>query len=126
MSTTMHRSTPMDPLIHSVEGAAALDAPGHVIGRTVRRALAGAPALKQALSGSWMGHALHPLLTDVVIGSFLSATVLDLLGGDRDGRASRRLIGVGLATYPPTALTGVNDWADAEATDDAVRRAGLA
>jgi nitrite reductase/ring-hydroxylating ferredoxin subunit len=32
---------------------------------------------------------------------------------------------VGIAAYPPTALTGVNDWADTEPVDDGIRRAGL-
>ena len=58
--------------------------------------------LRDALSGTWLGHALHPLPTDVVIGSFLSATLLDLLGGDDTGRASERLIEVGLVTAAPT------------------------
>jgi nitrite reductase/ring-hydroxylating ferredoxin subunit len=48
------------------------------------------------------------------------------LGGDRDGTAARRLIGVGIAAYGPTALTGVHDWADSEPGNDAVRRSGLA
>ena len=30
-----------------------------------------------------------------------------------------------MAAYPPTALTGVNDWADTEPVDDGIRRAGL-
>jgi nitrite reductase/ring-hydroxylating ferredoxin subunit len=116
--------TPFDPLVSRIESFAALDVPAKAIGRTVRGKL-GPGALKDALSGTWLGHALHPLLTDVVIGSFLSATLLDLLGGDEDGRASERLITVGIAAYGPTALTGVNDWADTEPADDGVRRAGL-
>ena len=82
-------------------------------------------ALKDGLSGTWLGHALHPALTDIVIGSFLGATLLDLLGGDPDGRARSRLIGAGLAAAGPTALTGANDWADTEPASDGVRRAGL-
>ena len=48
------------------------------------------------------GPALHPLLTDVVIGSLMSATLLDALGGD-DGEAAReRLIGsASRRTAPP-------------------------
>jgi hypothetical protein len=38
-----------------------------------------------------MGHALHPVLTDVVIGTWLSATLLDVTGSDV--AASRRLVG---------------------------------
>jgi nitrite reductase/ring-hydroxylating ferredoxin subunit len=64
------------------------------------------------------------MLTDVVIGSFTSATLLDLLAPG-DGSASERLIGVGLAAYLPTAAAGINDWADSEPVGDAVRRAGL-
>jgi nitrite reductase/ring-hydroxylating ferredoxin subunit len=66
------------------------------------------------------------MLTDVVIGSFLSATMLDLLGGDRDGEAAERLIAIGIAAYAPTALTGTHDWADSEPADPAIRRVGLA
>jgi nitrite reductase/ring-hydroxylating ferredoxin subunit len=65
------------------------------------------------------------MLTDVVIGSFTSATPLDLIGGDDDGTAAERLIAVGIAAYGPTALTGVNDWADSEPVSDEVRRVGL-
>jgi nitrite reductase/ring-hydroxylating ferredoxin subunit len=61
----------------------------------------------------------------VVIGSFVSATLLDVLGGDEDGTAAERLIGVGLVAYGPTALSGVNDWADSEIADPRVRRVGL-
>ena len=116
--------TPVEPLIEAVESADVLDAPGKAIGKLVRSAL-GPGALKDALSGTWLGHALHPLMTDVVIGSWMSATLLDLLGGDEDGRAAERLIGVGIAAYAPTALAGINDWADSEPADDGVRRAGL-
>jgi nitrite reductase/ring-hydroxylating ferredoxin subunit/uncharacterized membrane protein len=78
-------------------------------------------AAKDAISGTWLGHALHPPLTDVVIGSLLSATMLDLVGAD----GADRLTGIGIAAAVPTALTGANDWADTEIADDSVRRVGL-
>jgi nitrite reductase/ring-hydroxylating ferredoxin subunit len=116
-------TTPLAPLIDKVESASALDGPGKAVGKQVR-SLVKQP-LKDVLSGTWLGHALHPLLTDVVIGAFLSTTLLDVVGGDEDGEAGARLIGVGIAAYGPTALTGVNDWADTEPASDGVRRAGL-
>jgi nitrite reductase/ring-hydroxylating ferredoxin subunit len=61
----------------------------------------------------------------VVIGSFTAASLLDLLAPGDDGRASERLIALGLAAYAPTAASGANDWADSEAVDEAVRRVGL-
>ena len=123
-SNSQSHPSPFSPLIDAVESAAPLDAPAKKVGETVRGAISPG-ALKDALSGTWLGHALHPMLTDVVIGSFTSASLLDLLGGDDDGRATERLITIGIAAYAPTALTGVNDWADAEPVDDTVRRVGL-
>jgi nitrite reductase/ring-hydroxylating ferredoxin subunit/uncharacterized membrane protein len=111
-----------EPLLDAVEGASALDGVGKKVGGLVRGAVPKGP-VKDALSGTPLGHALHPLLTDVVIGSFISANVLDVLGADGDG--AERLIGVGIAAYLPTAAAGVNDWADTEIADAAVRRVGL-
>src|SRR3954453_11143060 len=121
---TANPQSPLKPLVDAVEGAAPLDAAGKTVAKTVRNTISPG-AVKDALSGTWLGHALHPVLTDVVVGTFLSATLLDLLGGDDDDTAQQRLIGVGIAAYGPTALTGVNDWADAEPTDPTVRRVGL-
>lgn len=124
VSDTSRSPSPIAPLAEALEEASALDPLGKRVGKTVRSLIEPGP-LKDALSGTWLGHALHPLLTDVVIGSFTSANVLDLIGGDDDGRAAERLIGVGIAAYLPTALTGVTDWADSELGDPGVRRVGL-
>lgn len=116
--------TPLEPIVRAVESASFLDPIAKAVGAQVRKVFSPGP-LKDALSGTWLGHATHPMLTDVVIGSFTSATLLDMLGGDDDGRASQRLIGLGIAAYLPTAAAGINDWADTEAVDDGIRRVGL-
>jgi nitrite reductase/ring-hydroxylating ferredoxin subunit/uncharacterized membrane protein len=113
----------LERAVEAVESASVLDAPASAIAKAVRQAISPG-TLKDVLSGTWLGHPLHPLLTDVVIGSWTSANLLDLLGGDGDGRAAERLIAVGMAAYFPTATTGVSDWADA-AVAPAVRRAGI-
>ncbi len=115
--------TPLEPLIRRVESAEALDAPAKAVGRFFRNKVAQGKN-KELLSGTWLGHAVHPMLTDVVIGSFISASVLDVLAGREGNKASRRLIALGIAAYTPTALTGLNDWADSEVADDRIRRAG--
>lgn len=115
--------TPLEPLVSRVEGATVLDPAAKAVGQAVRSTVPKGP-VKDAISGTWLGHALHPVLTDVVIGSFLSASALDVLGPDGHGRSSERLIALGLAAYLPTALSGINDWADTEIVDDAIRRAG--
>ena len=118
----MPASTPLRPLVDGLEQTTVLDSVAKTVGKTVRD-LIGRGEIKDALSGTWLGHAVHPPLTDVVVGSFLGVSLLDLLGGE--GKSSQRLLGVGLAAAVPTALTGVNDWADTEIADDAVRRVGL-
>ena len=123
MGAPAHPS-PLRPVVEAVESAAVLDGPGAKIGQAIRGAIAPGP-VKDALSGTWLGHAVHPLLTDVVIGSFVSATLLDLLGGPKSERAAERLIAVGIAAYGPTAATGGNDWADTEMASPEVRRVGL-
>ncbi|MDX6679095.1 MAG: hypothetical protein QOE31_3147 [Solirubrobacteraceae bacterium] len=120
---TATANQPLDVLADLAGETAALDAPAKPIGKLVRGI--GPGALKDGLSGTWMGHALHPILTDVVIGSWTSATMLDLFGGADSDKAARRLIAIGIAAYPATAVTGLSDWADSEAVDDDVRRVGI-
>jgi nitrite reductase/ring-hydroxylating ferredoxin subunit/uncharacterized membrane protein len=69
--------------------------------------------VKDALSGTWLGHPLHPLLTDIPIGAFTSAAILDFLGGRKARTASEILIAMGIASALPTALAGLSDWSDA-------------
>jgi hypothetical protein len=116
--------TPVEPVIRALESAGILDGPGNAVGGAVR-GLISPGRVKEALSGTWLGHALHPLLTDVVIGSFVSATLLDVIGGRDAGPASERLIAIGVLSYGPTALTGVSDYADSEAYNPRARRTGL-
>jgi len=75
---------------------------------------------KDLLSGSRLGHPLHPALTDVPIGSFVAATVLDLLGGKRSAGAVDALLGLGIAATLPTAAAGLSDWSDTYGPDQRV------
>jgi uncharacterized membrane protein len=79
----------------------------------------------EVLGGRWLGHALHPLLSDLPLGCWLSASVLDVIGGRSSRPASRRLIGVGLVLSVPTAASGMADWSHASHTDARVRRLGV-
>jgi nitrite reductase/ring-hydroxylating ferredoxin subunit/uncharacterized membrane protein len=114
---------PLEALVDAAAGATVLDAPAKQLGKVVRGL--GPGTVKDVLSGTRVGHPLHPLLTDVVIGSWTSATLLDLFGGRDADAAARRLIAIGIAAYPATAMTGLSDWADSEVVDDDVRRVGL-
>jgi len=75
---------------------------------------------KDVLSGSPLGHPLHPALTDVPIGSYTAATVLDLIGGRRSQDAVRALLAVGIVTSLPTAAAGLADWSDTYGPDQRI------
>jgi nitrite reductase/ring-hydroxylating ferredoxin subunit/uncharacterized membrane protein len=83
---------------------------GPLAGLVHRAVPRGAP--KDILSGTLLGHPLHPLLTDIPIGSFTSATIVDLLGGRSGRRAADTLIAVGLLSALPTVAAGLADWSD--------------
>lgn len=55
-----------------------------------------------------LGHSLHPPLTDVTLGCWLSASVLDLWHAP-DG-SSTVLVGAGLVASVPTSMAGAADW----------------
>lgn len=73
--------------------------------------------IKNALSGSWLGHQLHPVLTDLPIGAWGAAVALDLTGGDQSADAARRLVGLGLIASAPAALSGASDWSSTRGAD---------
>ncbi|HET7397610.1 MAG TPA: hemerythrin domain-containing protein [Intrasporangium sp.] len=77
--------------------------------RRVTRPL-GRTSLAPILRGEWLGHALHPLLTDLPLGMWTATTVLDLAGGVESRPAARRLLAIGLLGAVPTAVTGWFEW----------------
>jgi hypothetical protein len=97
----------------------ALDRGARPLAKAVTR-LVRPGALKDVLTGKWLGHPLHPLLTDIPIGSLTSATLLDLVGGARSSTAADTLVAVGLAAAVPTALAGATDWSDTYGEDQRI------
>lgn len=102
----------------------ALDAPAqqvlNILGKAVKPG-----RVRDALSGTFLGHALHPLLTDVPIGTWTSAMLLDVAGGKGSGPAARKLIGAGILAALPTAATGWLEWGDSARKHTATRRVGM-
>src|SRR5512133_3153512 len=117
-------TSPLNALAARLESVEALDGPGRTAGRAVRaRIPAGAP--KDALSGAWLGHAVHPIITDITIGAWTSSVLLDWIGGKGSRSASDRLLLAGRLAAVATVATGLSAWADPEQRDPAVRRSGL-
>jgi nitrite reductase/ring-hydroxylating ferredoxin subunit len=65
--------------------------------------------IKDFLNGTWLGHPLHAALTDVPIGAWTTAAVLDLVGARRGADTA---IGLGILAALPTAAAGLADWHD--------------
>ncbi|TPE46203.1 DUF2231 domain-containing protein [Pontibacter mangrovi] len=81
--------------------------------------------IKNALHGTWLGHPLHPAITDVPIGAWTAAAVLDLLersGSRKYAPGADAAVAVGLAGAVGAAVTGLTDWTG---TTKEKRRMGL-
>ncbi|WP_151524037.1 (2Fe-2S)-binding protein [Serinicoccus kebangsaanensis] len=104
-----------------LEETEALDGPVSAIEPTITSVF-GSGTRGALLRGEQLGHALHPVLTDLTLGSWTSATVLDLVGGPDSAAAARRLVGLGLLTAGPTAWSGWAEWAETGPRD---KRVGL-
>jgi hypothetical protein len=95
----LEQATSLDTLVSAGQRAARLIRPGKV---------------RDGLHGVWLGHPLHPVLVQASAGAWLSASILDVFGGDE--QASRHLVAAGLAASVPAAVAG------ARVTDGSVAR----
>jgi nitrite reductase/ring-hydroxylating ferredoxin subunit/uncharacterized membrane protein len=101
----------VEDLVSRLTEAKALDKVAEPLSNAVTKIVPHGP-VKDLLSGTWMGHPLHPLLTDVVIGAWTSAFLLDVFGHEAAEPAADFLVGFGVASALPTALAGYSDWSD--------------
>ena len=106
-------------LIGKLEGLEALDGVSDRIAGFVNSAVRPAKSL---LSGTWLEHPLHPLLTDLPIGCWSGAVILDLFGGSGAADAVDPLVGLGALAAVPAAVSGLSDWADSNGPE---RRVGV-
>jgi nitrite reductase/ring-hydroxylating ferredoxin subunit/uncharacterized membrane protein len=81
--------------------------------------------IKDLLHGTFLGHPLHPLLTDIPIGAWSVAAVcdtLELAGVERYRDAADVAIAIGALGAVGAAVTGLADWSD---TKDEPQRLGM-
>ena len=67
-------------------------------------------AHREVLQGGWLGHPLHPALTDFPLGCWMCASMLDVVGGPAARPAATRLVAFGLLGVPVAAAAGLADW----------------
>jgi nitrite reductase/ring-hydroxylating ferredoxin subunit len=113
MTDTAHPATMQaSPVIQAVgrlEEQSWLDSVGDAIQKALDPVLQrpGARPVLDVLHGTWFGHALHPALSDLPIGFFTGAALVDVAGR---GVAAGVLSTAGIASSVATAATGVADW----------------
>lgn len=120
-------------LLDQLENQHWLDKPGfkleHAVALVTNLLGDAARPVTNMLHGTWLGHPLHALMTDVPVGAWTTALVLDaveIVGpAPQPGyeKAARRSVGVGLVGAGIAALAGLADW---QYTQDNARRTGVA
>jgi nitrite reductase/ring-hydroxylating ferredoxin subunit/uncharacterized membrane protein len=106
-------------LIGKLEGLEGLDGVSDRLAAVVNSAVG---PVKSLLSGTWLEHPLHPLLTDIPIGCWSGAVILDIFGGPAAVDAVDPLVGLGSLAAVPAVVSGLSDWADSYGAE---RRVGL-
>ena len=82
-----------------------------------------APAkLKDLLYGTWLGHPLHPPVTDIPIGAWTASAILDLAGHERAADATLK---IGVAGAVGSAVTGMAQWYDLQNMEEPRRLGAL-
>ena len=112
-----------EAFVDEIERTTQLDSTANVLLDRWGKTLADGP-LGDLLKGKWLGHPLHPMLTDIPIGFWTSGVLLDFLAPRSGRKAAQRLIGLGTLSVIPTALAGLTDASAIE--DPAERRVAAA
>ena len=109
--------SPLQGVVDAVGRQHRLDAVAAPLQQTVARAVGpdgfAGQQLKNFLHGTWLGHPLHPVLTDVPIGFWTAAFALDVIeaaGGDDVAAGADAAVALGLVGAAGTAVTGLADW----------------
>lgn len=92
----LERLEPLDRAVSTVEPR---------VGRLVHN-----ERMRSFLHGDATGIPVHVILTNVPIGAWLMTVFLDLSSDAGAQRAATRLVGLGVVSAPPTALTGWAEW----------------
>jgi uncharacterized membrane protein len=108
----------VDPM-KRLEGEGRLDPLIARVAPVVDRVLA-RPGTRDALRGRWLGHAIHPLLTDLPLGLWTATNVLDLMPLPGSRESAQRLLALGLASAPAVVVTGWAEWHDLETREQRV------
>ena len=94
--TALEEAKALDPIVKTVRSAV--------------NAIIRPRAVRDVLHGVPIGHAAHPALVLLPVGSWIGSAILDVVPGTE--RASRVLVGTGVAAVLPSVVTGLTDWSE--------------
>lgn len=107
-----------------------LEPASDTIQKAVSSVLTGSPAKRRiddVLNGVWLGHPLHPVITDIPVGAWTVALGLDAyetFAGSREFKAGAdAAVVIGIVGAVGSAVTGLSQW---QYTDAQPRRVGMA
>lgn len=110
--------TSMTEVEHAIKQIPWLEQFGKELAGSLHGAVLNGGSLTRAaadlLHGTWLGHPLHAVLTDIPLGAWVMAAIFDsyaMIEGDHTAeRAADALVALGVATAVPTALSGLADY----------------
>jgi uncharacterized membrane protein len=98
-----------------------------IVGGTYKALGSPGTALKSFNHGTWLGHPLHPVLTDIPLGTWTMAVLFDIIYIFNRSQtwvsAADLTIFIGVLASLAVAVTGYTDWNE---TIDRERRVGVA
>ena len=93
-TSALENAEALDPVVDGVRGAV--------------ETVIGSGDVRDALHGVPVGHTVHPVAVLLPVGAWIGSAVLDFVPGAQ--KASRVLVGVGIAGVLPSVATGLADW----------------
>jgi nitrite reductase/ring-hydroxylating ferredoxin subunit/uncharacterized membrane protein len=102
-------------LVKLIEDQSVLDDVSGVMKRTfddLTERIPNRQGVMDFLHGVWLGHPLHPVLTDLPIGAWTVAAIIDATSplSKRPPRSATAPVAIGVAGSTLTALAGLADW----------------
>lgn len=110
----------MQRIVRAIQDQTIIDRVADVVQPPAKRAFRGTSGsgrtLKNFLSGTWLGHPLHPILKDVPIGGWTMAAIFDALDAFAPSESFQRAADISILTgilgALASAVTGLADWSD--------------
>jgi nitrite reductase/ring-hydroxylating ferredoxin subunit/uncharacterized membrane protein len=82
--------------------------------------LVGDGAVRDVLTGRWLGHPAHPAVVIAPLAGWFAGTLLDIVGGSAARSSAQRLVGIGTIAAMPAAMTGAADWLTTNSAEERV------